>query len=142
MNDWVAQRTEAARLHQEKLQAGKNLEHEMAEAVIAEFMTVAPEHGPAPVPLEVRGYGGKGVARTPLKGWYLRVDGTAAVGEDGKFYVLIAPLTTWERIRGIKPEPRRPTKILGEGGKDGDSIALEDALERAFPGWRSFLKTQ
>ncbi|MDR2722834.1 MAG: hypothetical protein LBB54_03800 [Cellulomonadaceae bacterium] len=134
--DWVAQRTEAARVQAERLAARQNAEHEKAEAVVAEFMPAVQARGPAPQRLFVRGYGGQGQARTSLQGWYLRIDKTAAIGTDGKFYVLIAPLTWWDRLRGIHIQPSRPTMILGEGGKDGDSIDLLVALDRVMPGWK------
>jgi hypothetical protein len=86
------------------------------------------------VPLVVQGYGGVGTARTNLTGWYLRNNKTVALGTDGKFYVLIAPLSLMDRLRGLKPTPTRPPLIIGEGGKDGDTIALEDALCRVYQG--------
>ena len=130
--NWVAQRTEAARVQQGRLQARKNAEHEKAEAIIAQQWPIIRQRGPAPVKLEVQGYGGVGRARTNLTGWYLRKNRTVALGTDGKFYVLIAPLSTMDRIRGLKPQPTRPPLIIGEGGKDGETIDLKDALERVY----------
>ncbi len=136
-DDWAAQRTEAARLQAERLQERLDALHTKAEGILAEFMPVVTEHGPAPVPLKVLGYGGRGEARTPLKGWYLRGNRTAALGTDGRFYVLIAPLSVVDRVKGVRPTPERPPMVLGEGGKDGESIELEVSLERIVPGWRS-----
>lgn len=136
-SDWVAHRTEAARVQAERLAERQGAVHAKAEALIAQFMTAVRAHGPAPVPLVVRGYGGRGQARTNLTGWYLRNDRTAAVGSDGKFYVLIAPLSTMDRIKGVQPQPSRPPLILGEGGKDGDTIELSEALDRVLPNWQS-----
>ncbi|MCL1800911.1 MAG: hypothetical protein FWG25_06065 [Promicromonosporaceae bacterium] len=133
---WVQRRTVAAEIQAGRLAQRQDLEHKKAEAMLAAFLPKVKAFGPPPVKLQVKGYGGQGVARTNLTGWYLRVDGTAALGTDGKFYVLIAPLSSLDRIRGVKVPPSRPPLILGEGGKDGDSVDLADALERVFPGWQ------
>jgi hypothetical protein len=132
---WARQRAEAVRLQGERLQARQDAEHSRAEALLREFVAAARAAGLVPVPLRVQGYGGRGTARTPLQGWYLRVDRTAGVSTDGDFLVLTAPVGLLDRVRGIRPEPRRPPLLLGAGGKDGDSISLNDALERLLPGW-------
>lgn len=133
---WAEQRTEAARLQAERLRERQDAEHVRAEAMLVEFVAAARGARLEPEPLVIRGYGGRGTARTPLRGWYLRTDRTAAVSDDGGFYVLTAPLTLLDRLRGVLPEPKRPPLVLGAGGKDGDSIELAVALERLLPGWR------
>lgn len=87
----------------ERLRARQDAVHQKAEALLHEFLPVVQEHGPAPEPLRVRGYGGRGDARTRLRGWYLRLDRTAALGDDGSFYVLIAPLSALDKVRGVHP---------------------------------------
>jgi len=138
MSDWADRRSDAARVQSERLAARQNAAHEKAEALMALFFPVVTVHGPAPVALKVRGYGGRSQARTPLHGWYLRVDRTAALATDGAFYQLIAPLTWWDRLHGVSPKPSRPLMVLNENSKDGDSVALEDAMERILPGWRKY----
>lgn len=135
--DWINQRTEAARVQAERLAQRQSAVHDKAEAQIAEFMPVLLRHGPAPQPLLVTGYGGRSQARCNVKGWYLRNDKTAGLGTDGKFYVLTAPLSAFDRFRGVKLAPTRPPLILGEGGKDGDTIELSEALNRLLPNWRN-----
>jgi hypothetical protein len=120
----------------ERLQARQDAEHAAATAMLATFVAAAARTGLEPEALEVKGYGGRGTARTPLRGWYLRTDRTAAVDVDGTFYLLIAPLTLLDRVRGVRPPSSPPPLVLGAGGKDGDSIDLPDALERVLPGWR------
>jgi len=136
-DDWARQRTEAAHEHAARLAARQDAEHRQAEELLARFVVAARTADLPTAPLQVKGYGGRGTARTPLHGWYLRADRTAAVATDGDFYVLTAPLSLLDRVRGVRPEPKRPPLVLGAGGKDGDSIDLVDALERLLPGWNA-----
>ncbi|MFC8600126.1 hypothetical protein [Isoptericola sp. NPDC057191] len=136
-DDWAAQRTEAARVQAERLRARQDVEHAQAEALLHDFVRAAAAAGLEPEPLQVKGYGGRGTARTSLRGWYLRQDRTAAVTTDGAFYVLTAPLTLLDRVRGAHVTPQRPPMILGAGGKDGSSIELVAALQRVLPGWQA-----
>ncbi len=136
-DDWVQQRTEAARVHAERLRARQDAEHAQADAMLREFARVAASRGLEPEDLQVKGYGGRGTARTDIRGWYLRQDRTAGVSTDGDFHVLTAPLTLLDRVRGVRPEPQKPPLVLGAGGKDGDSVDLAVALERLLPGWRA-----
>lgn len=134
--DWAAQRTEAAREQQRRLQARQEAEHARARAILAEFVAVARDRLPTET-LMVKGYGGRGSARSNVEGWYLRLDRTVGLGVDGEFYVLTAPLGVLDRVRGVRVTPTPPPLVIGAGGKDGDSIELVDALERLLPGWRS-----
>lgn len=123
-------------MHAERLARAEQAVHRRAAALLAEFAAVARERLPA-VPLRVRGYGGRGSARTSLRGWYLRTDRTSGMSTTGDFYVLTAPLTLLDRLRGAEPAPVAPPMVLGAGGKDGESIDLPVALERLLPGWRT-----
>jgi hypothetical protein len=136
-DEWAQRRTEAAKVKADRLRAKQDAEHARAEALLEAFVDVARRVGLEPEPLRVRGYGGRGEARTPLRGWYLRVDRSAAVSTDAEFYVLTAPLSVVDRVRGVRPRPQRPPLVLGAGGKDGESIELGQALDRVLPGWRS-----
>lgn len=135
-DEWTRQRAEAVRVQAERLEARQDAEHSRAEAMLREFAAAARAAGPAPEHLLVQGYGGRGTARTGIKGWYLRVDRTLGVSTDGDFYVLTAPVSLLDRVRGVRLEPRRAPLTLGAGGKDGESLPLAEALERVFPGWR------
>ena len=134
--DWVEQRTEAAREQQRRLLARQEAEHSRARAILAEFTATALEKLPTER-LMVKGYGGRGAARSDVEGWYLRLDRTVGLGADGEFYVLTAPLSVLDRVRGVKLTPSSPPLVIGAGGKDGDSIELVAALERLLPGWRT-----
>lgn len=135
--DWRAERTRAAAEHAARLEARREAEHAEAAALIARFLARARAARLPTRPLRVQGYGGRGSARTPYEGWYLRRDRKAALGDDGAFYVLTAPLSPLDRLRGVTPEPTAAPLVLGQGGKDGESIDLVDALERLLPGWRA-----
>lgn len=136
-DEWARQRAEAVRVQGERLAARQDAEHVRAEAMLREFVATARTAGPPPEDLRVQGYGGRGTARTGLKGWYLRVDRTLGVSTDGDFYVLTAPIGLLDRVRGVRPDARRPPLTLGAGGKDGESVPLADALDRLLPGWRT-----
>lgn len=135
--DWAAERTEAARIHAERLQARRDAEHDRAEALLREFAAAAAREHLVPQPLRVLGYGGRGSARTGVQGWYLRTDRTSGMDTEGNFYVLTAPLSPLDRLRGVRPSPTRPPLVLGAGGKDGEALDLTIALERLLPGWRT-----
>ncbi|TDE96003.1 hypothetical protein EXU48_07090 [Occultella glacieicola] len=134
-SNWAAQRTEAAREHERRLKARKAAENARAGAMLREFAAAATSADLPAEDLMVRGYGGRGSARSSVRGWYLRLDRTAGVGTDGAFYVLTAPLSVLDRVRGVRLSPSPAPLVLGAGGRDGDSIDLSAALDRLLPGW-------
>jgi hypothetical protein len=135
-DEWSRQRAEAVRVQAERLAARQDAEHTRAEEMLRDFVAAARAAELAPEELQVQGYGGRGTARTGLKGWYLRMDRTLGISTEGDFYVLTAPVGLLDRVRGVRPDARRPPAILGAGGKDGESVPLADALDRLLPGWR------
>lgn len=108
-----------------------------ARAIIDRFMEAAERAKLAPGELTVRGFGGRGRAKSTIRGWELRRDGTIALGEDGRIYRLTADLSILDRFRSVTPEEIEPPLVIGAGGRDGDSVELEIALDRVLPGWRS-----
>ncbi|TNC17369.1 hypothetical protein FHE66_10880 [Georgenia sp. 311] len=133
--DWARQRREAAEAHADMLERRRQAEHDHAARLLREFAAVARDRLPAER-LHVRGYGGKGSARSDVTGWYLRADRAAGMSTDGEFYVLTAPLGLRDRLTGVTLRPTPPPLVLGAGGKDGESLDLPVALERLLPGWR------
>ncbi|ROS23201.1 hypothetical protein [Cellulomonas sp. PhB150] len=131
---WREQRREAAAAHADALERKQQAESARARVMITEFVERATKDGPAPVPLRAHASSGGARYRTPLVGWYLRVDETIAVDTDGAFYVLRAVPSLAARFRGVTPEPSDPPLVLGAGGRDGESLDLRDALERALRG--------
>lgn len=98
-----------------------------------DFVARAAASGLPPEPLRARGYAGRRTYRTPLRGWYLRLDRSCAVGEDGLFYLLAVPDGLRGAVRGVGLTPSDPVLVLGRGSRDGDSVALVDALARLLP---------
>lgn len=135
--DWAAERSAAAAEHLSRLQAKQEAEHREAQQLLERFAAAARARGLPTEPLRVQGYRPGRTARTSLTGWYLRNDRKAALDTRGRFYVLSAPLTGWDRIRGHTPQPARPPLVLGSGGRDGDSLPLGEALQRLLPGWQT-----
>lgn len=127
--DWASGRREAAAELQRRLKARKHQEAVKAQEIIDAFLATAPERAVAPEPLMVKGRSG-GRAKTTLRGWYLKTDNSVAVATDGHFYVLTADLGLKERLRGYTPRPTPPPLIVGEGGGDGETIDMSDALAR------------
>ena len=125
-----------ARLRQEMLEQKQAAESAKAAAYLKRFVSAAKATGMEPVPLVVRGYGGKGSAKTPLKGWYLKNDHSLAVDEDGNYYVLNEQLSLKDRIKGLTPKPKPPPLILGAGGRDGESMDLTEKLTELLPSWQ------
>lgn len=130
VDDWAGRRRADAAAQAERLERARAAEAEAAGALLAAFVADAAAAGLVPEPLRARGYAGRRTYRTPLRGWYLRRDRSAAVGEDGRFYLLVVPDGLAGLVRGVDVAPSPPVLVLGRGSRDGDSIALADALAR------------
>ncbi len=131
--DWQAQRRAAAAAHADALSRKQAAESAQARVLLADFVRRAKEQGLPAERLIVQGYGGKGSAKSQVTGWYLRYDRAVGVGDDCEFYVLTAPLTLLDRVRGITVTPTDPPLVIGQGGRDGDTIDLVQALDRLLP---------
>lgn len=130
---WAEQRREQALAHGERLAQAKAQETVRARALVAAFVERARAAGVPTEPLLARDYSGRGPLRTGKRGWYVRSNRTAAVGDDGEFYVLVVEGGLVARLRGATLAPSDPPLVLGAGGRDGESIALRDALARVAP---------
>lgn len=134
---WIARRREAAAAQADRLARAEAAETRVARAQVRDFVERARAAGLPSEELRVVDAGG-GRYRTGVQGWVLRRDGRAGVGEDGAFYLLAVPLTGGERLvarlRGVRVTPSDPPLVWGRGGRDGDSIALAELLERRLSG--------
>jgi hypothetical protein len=122
----------ALRAQEQQAAQRRQKEHESSKAqeLIDEFVASAAQAGLATEELTARPYNGKGRYRTGLQGWFLRADQSVGVGADGKFYVLLVPPTRFGRLRTVTVTPSPPPLVVGEGGRDGDAVALATLLQR------------
>lgn len=131
--DWAAGRREAALAHEQRLTQARERETAAARELIAGFLERVRALGVQPEPLQARDYSGRGPYRTDRTGWYVRTNRSAAVGEDGLFYVLVVEGGLLARVRGSHLVASDPPLVLGAGGRDGESIDLREALARVAP---------
>ncbi len=127
---WREQQRVTAAAHAEVLASRQRAESAAAREQISAFLRKAAKFGPAPVELRAQGYDHRTRYKTPLTGWYLRLDETIAIDTAGNFYILTVPGSMAARFKGVTPEPSEPTLVLGAGGPDGASIDLSAALAR------------
>jgi hypothetical protein len=131
---WREQRARAVAAHAAERERRAVVEAEQARQLVAGFARTARERGLPAEPLVARGYDGKGRYRTGLRGWYLRSDGGLAVSTEGDFYVLTVAPSLAARVRGVALTPDTPRLVIGEGGRDGERIGLQQLLERRLTG--------
>jgi len=125
-----AGRAERARSHVEAQQRRSEQEAAKAQALLDRFVTRA---GQASVPTEelmARPWTGSGRYRTGVVGWYLRRDRSVGVSVDGGYYVLVVAPVRFGRWRTVRLKPTPPPLVVGQGGRDGDAVALDVLLEK------------
>lgn len=123
------QRRRDARLRDELSRSSALHESIEGQRLVDEFVDEARRRGIAPEPLKARLLDGHEV-KTDRTGWYIRLDKSIGIGEDGHYYVLTVPGGWMERVRGVKLEPTPPPLIVGRGGRDGDSGDLSFFLAK------------
>jgi hypothetical protein len=122
-------------------QARENAEYHLAAAaraaeaearrtapMVAAFVEAMRSAGVEPTRLRAHAYSGGGRLRTDVVGWYVRRDQRAAVGTDGRWYVMVVAPSLRGRLTGVHVEASDAPLQVGAGGRDGDSIALESLL--------------
>lgn len=127
---WAEQRRFAIDRHAEANARREATEAEQARALIGRFVADARAMGLPTVPLVARPYGGRSRYRTGLQGWYVHPNQLMAVAGDGGFYRLAVPPSLRSLLFGVHVEPEQPRLVIGEGGRDGESIPLHDLLLR------------
>lgn len=137
MTDWRETRSRAAAERAAALERARETEAAHAQALLDQFVTAATAADLPTTRFVVLGFGGRGRARSDIDGWLLRRNGTIGLGTDGTMYRLTDDLSLLDRFRTVTPRAIPPQRQIGAGGRDGDSIMLEDALERLLPGWRT-----
>jgi hypothetical protein len=127
---WREQRLRAVQAHARAQQEAAAARTEQARQLIAAFVRAAGERGPAPVAITAPAHHGRGRYRTKLRGWYLDTNRSLAVDTRGEFYALGVPNSLRARLFGADVKPMPPPLVVGEGGRDGEAIALQELLQR------------
>jgi hypothetical protein len=127
---WRERRDLAVARHAAEQERRRAAEVRQARQLVAEFARAARERGLRPAELTARAYNGRTRYRTGLRGWYVRADRSLAVGTDGEWYVLSVPASFRARLTGVKLQPQEPRLVVGEGGRDGESMPLQALLQR------------
>lgn len=135
---WRERRTAGAQGRADALARRKAAEHDEARRLLREFVAEVTARGISPGPLRARAYHGSATYRTRVSGWYVRRNGTLAVGTDGELYTLTVPSSLKGRLTGVEVSPTDPPLVVGAGGRDGESIALADLLRMRLDAGRDW----
>ncbi len=103
-------------------------EARLTAPMVAAFAAAMRSAGVEPTRLRALPYSGSGSLRTDVVGWYVRRDHRAAVGSDGRWYVLVVAPSLRGRVSGVHIDPSDAPLHVGAGGRDGDSVALDVLL--------------
>lgn len=107
----------------------RSRESEQAQALLDRFVDEALRRELPTEELTARPWNGRGRYHTGVVGWYLRSDRSIGVGADRAYYVLTVPPRRFGRWRPLAVTPTAPPLQVGEGARDGESIALAALLQ-------------
>jgi hypothetical protein len=124
-----AERAERADHHRKAQRGRGEREAARAQVLIDGFVAQATQAGLVTEELTARPWSGPGRYRTGVVGWYLRTDRSIGIGQDGGYYLLIVPPVRFGRWRTVHIEPTPPPLQVGEGARDGESVALSTLLQ-------------
>lgn len=128
---WSARRRAAVAAHAAALHRERAAETAEARRLIADFVRRMIDGRVPPVRLRARVPDRRTTYRTGLTGWYVRRDGSLAVGTDGDFYRLDTARSLRSRLTGVRPPPADPPLRIGVGARDGESMPLARLLDQA-----------
>ncbi len=126
---WRAEQAERAHYHVEANRRRGEEEAAKAQVLIDRFVAQAKQAGLPTEELTARPWSGRSRYRTGIIGWYLRRNQSVGVGEDGGFYVLNVAPERFGRWRTVRVDPTPPPLVVGKGGGDGETFALDALLE-------------
>ena len=129
-----AEQAERAAYHAAANRRREEEEAVKAQVLIDRFVERATQAGLPTEELTARPWSGSGRYRTGVVGWFLRHNGSVGVDTDGRFYVLNVAPVPFGRWRTARIEPSPPPLIVGRGGGDGETFALDELLEMRL-GW-------
>jgi hypothetical protein len=124
-----ADRAQRADYHVEAQRRRREQESARAQQLVDRFVARATRAGLATEELTARPWSGGGRYRTGVVGWYLRRDRSVGVGVDGSYYLLVVPPVRFGRWRRVRVDPTPPPLQVGQGARDGESVALDVLLE-------------
>jgi hypothetical protein len=127
---WREQRERAVRAHAAAHERRRADEATEAARLMAWFAAEANRRGLRRGRLTVQPYDGGGRYRSRLTGWYVDRARSRAVDARGNFYLLSVPPSLRARLFGADPQPQPAPLIVGEGGRDGESVPLRELLTR------------
>ncbi|MFI6759934.1 hypothetical protein ACIBF5_12435 [Micromonospora sp. NPDC050417] len=134
---WREEHRRAVEVRAEADRQRRARETGQARELVAAFVREAERRELPPSPLSALAPGGARY-RTGLVGWYVDVNRTRAVSTSGDFYLLTVPASWRGRLTGVTVTPQEPRLVVGEGGRDGESMPLAHLLDRrlaAGPRW-------
>ena len=123
------ERAERADYHVEAQRRRSEQESAKAQVLVDRFVAAAKEAGLPTEELTARPWSGRGRYRTGVVGWYLRRDRSIGVSPEGGYYVLVVAPERFGRWRTVPVEPSPPPLQVGQGARDGESVALDVLLE-------------
>ncbi len=126
---WRAEQAERAHYHVQANRRRSEEEAAKAQVMIDRFVERATQAGLPTEELTARPWSGTGRYRTGVVGWFLRRNGSVGVDTEGRFYVLNVAPVPLGRWRKIPIDPSPPPLIVGKGGGDGETFALDELLE-------------
>ena len=124
-----AERAEQAKYHVEAQRRRREQEAAKAQVLVDRFVAQATQAGLATEELTARPWSGRARYRTGVVGWYLRRDRSVGVGLDGGYYMLVVAPERFGRWRTVPVAPSPPPLHVGQGARDGESVALDVLLE-------------
>jgi hypothetical protein len=123
------ERAERADYHVEAQRRRSEQESAKAQVLVDRFVAQAAQAGLPTEELTARPWSGRGRYRTGVVGWYLRRDRSIGVGLDGAYYVLVVAPERFGRWRTVPLSPSPPPLQVGQGARDGESVALDVLLQ-------------
>ncbi|PZG18269.1 hypothetical protein C1I95_14015 [Micromonospora craterilacus] len=129
-SDWREVRRRAVLAHAAADERRRHAEQAEAAALVSAFVVEARRRGLATTRLVARSHDGRARYRTRLRGWYIDRARTRAVDVAGRFHLLTVPRALRARLLGADPQPGPAPLVVGEGGRDGESVPLRILLQR------------
>ncbi|MEP6649731.1 MAG: hypothetical protein ABJA74_07420 [Lapillicoccus sp.] len=120
---------ERADYHVAAQQRRSDAESAKAQVLVDRFIEQAAQAGLATEELTACPWSGGGRYRIGVQGWYLRRDRSIGVGVNGGYYVLVVAPQRFGRWRRVDVAPTPPPLQVGQGARDGESVALDTLLD-------------